>query len=92
VDRSDARRAGEIERVQRELRRGLVDPDRFFADRGITLSAYEAADEWWVALGSHATQYGRGASAQDAKVSAVRRWMVEQEGPDLARKKGETLP
>jgi hypothetical protein len=82
----------EVERAQRELRRGIENPDGFFALRGITLSCWHDGDTWWAAIGEQARQYGRGETERDAKVRAVRRWMTEEEGPDLQRRPGQPLP
>jgi hypothetical protein len=83
----------EVERAQRELHRGLDDPDAFFAERGIILSCCRADREWWAYLGRRSQHpYGEGPSERRAKESAVRRWMVEQEHPDLRRHPGEPLP
>ena len=81
----------EVEQVQRELRRGRADPDAFFAQRGIVLSCYEADGWWWAAM-KLASRYGRGKSETEAKIRAVERWIVEQEGPDLRRRPGDSLP
>jgi hypothetical protein len=39
-----------------------------------------------------APRYGRGPSELEAKRSAVRRWIVEEEGLDLRRRPGDPLP
>ena len=85
-------RAQRVEAAAAELRRGLDGPAAFFARRDMTVSCREIDGEWWVSLGARATRYGRGASERDAMESAVRRWMSEQEHPDLSRQPGEPLP
>jgi hypothetical protein len=87
-----------IEEARETLRRGVTDPDRYFAERdGICLDAYESDGEWWCDLRTPGrerviSRYGRGMSAPDCKESAVRRWAIEQEGPDLTRRPGDSLP
>jgi hypothetical protein len=81
---SETPQQAEVERAQRDLRRGIEDPDAFFAARGMVLTCWYDGEVWWAATSERARQYGRGDSEGDAKVSAVRRWMTEQEHPDLA--------
>ena len=78
--------------MRSELRRGLDDPDGFFSDRGFQLECTEIDGEWWAELSPSVPRYGRGATEPEAKDSAVRRWMVEEDGPDLRRRPGEPLP
>lgn len=75
-----------------KLRKGLAGPDAFFRERGMTLSCSEADGFWWAGFSESASRYGRGSSEEEAKLSAVRRWMAEQEAPDLRRQPGEPLP
>jgi hypothetical protein len=82
----------EAARAREALRRGLADPDAFFWDRGIALTFRETDNGWAVDLGTRLRSYGSGETLFDAKLSAVPRWMVEQEGPDLRRLPGESLP
>lgn len=91
--RPDGRPRGEseVERARNELRRRLDEPDAFFAGRELTLSSREADGEWWADV-RPVRAYGRGASEREAKASAVRRWMAEEEAPDLRRRPGEPLP
>jgi hypothetical protein len=91
MNQSEPERARQARTARDELRRGLDHPDQFFAQRGFVLSCHEIEGEWWAALGSR-TRYGRGSSEQEAKRSAVRRWMSEEEHPDLRRRPGEPLP
>jgi hypothetical protein len=81
-----------VERTRQQLERGLSDPDGLFAERGLPLTSHTADGVWWAALGESAPQYGRGPSELQAKRSAVRRWIVEEEGPDLRRRSGDPLP
>ena len=85
-------RAQRVQAAADELHSGLDDPVAFFARRGMTVSCDEHDGVWWASLGPRATRYGRGTSELDAMKSAVRRWMSEQEHPDLSRKPGEPLP
>jgi hypothetical protein len=81
-----------VEDTRQQLERGLSDPDGFFAGRGLTLTCHTADGVWWAALAESAPRYGRGPSELEAKRSAVRRWIVEEEGPDLRRQPGDPLP
>jgi hypothetical protein len=61
-----------------------ADPDAYFAELGFDLPCYEADGFWWAdlfRLGNDrpVPRYGRGDSPDDAKASALRRWIVEQE-------------
>jgi hypothetical protein len=81
-----------VERTRQQLERGQSGPDGFFAERGFTLTCHTADGVWWAALGESAPRYGRDPSELEAKRSAVRRWIVEEEGPDLRRRPGDPLP
>jgi hypothetical protein len=81
----------ESKQAAARLRDGLLDPDRFFEERGITLRCVQREGAWW-AEWTGTAHYGRGETEQEAKESAVRRWMNEQEAPDLRRLPGEPLP
>jgi hypothetical protein len=93
----------EVGRAQRELRRGRQDPDAFFADRGFTVVCHQVQSGWWADLwlttrlheegyqGTH-HGFGVGPSEWDSKVSAVERWMYQEEHPDLRRQSGDPLP
>lgn len=82
----------EVDHAREKLQRGLLDPDSFFADRGFHLSSYEADGEWWTDLSSQVRRYGRGPTEVEAKQRAVRRWMAEEEHPDLQRRPDQPLP
>ena len=67
------------------------DPDEFFGGMGFVLRCNEADGYWWADL-HHSTgdnpqpfapKYGRGRSAQDARVSARSRFLVEQGRPRI---------
>ena len=65
--------------------------ESWFNARNWTLRTYEADGEYWTDLigksGSPVERYGRGSSAEEAIVSAKRRWDVEQVGvPPLPRR------
>ena len=81
-----------MRRAQRELRRGIADPEAFFSERGITLTCWRDGETWWAATSDRSRQYGRGTSEEEARVAAVRRWTTEQEAPDLQRRPGQPLP
>ena len=94
------RAADETRRAAAKLRAGLADPDAFFAARGSHLVCYRAEGRWWADVewepGRSLIRYGggghEGPDRDAAKRSAVRRWMYEQEHPNLRREPGESLP
>jgi hypothetical protein len=62
------------------------DPDAYFADREFEMRCHQADGSWWADLYRRSSDftvplYGRGDSVDEAKVSALRRWIIEQEPP-----------
>jgi hypothetical protein len=87
---SQSPREAEVERAQRELHRGIADPDAFFADRGIVLTCWYDGEEWWAATSD--ALVNTGAERQTRTRRSRRRRMTEQEHPDLQRRPGQSLP
>ena len=81
----------EAQLAREKLRRGLADPDGFFRNRGIELAAVEGDGQWWAGW-ERAPRYGSGSTPGEAKLGAVRRWMSEQEHPDLRRRQENRCP
>lgn len=92
----------ETNRARQRLDAGVSNPKRFFATRGFGLRCYKDGSEWWCDLGRRrdwrrrplnwARRYGRGPTKEASRESAVRRWLIEQEPPDLERRPGDRLP
>jgi hypothetical protein len=79
-------------------RRGRADPDAYFAERGMVLICGQRGTQWaadpcFPDEGRKAlVGYGIGDTEAAATVSALERWLVEQDAPDLRRRPGDPLP
>ena len=82
----------ERDRANQDLRRGLLDPEGLFAERGFTVDCRYADGHWCADLQPGVAAYGRGSTQREAIENTVRSWMVEEKPPDLRRRRADPLP